>query len=164
MAVAKRPEQYMKYQSIKADLHKALENGTYRVGHKLPSERNLAEKFGASVMTVRQALSLMSQEGMIERVPGRGSFVLDPNPSFPSVQASSCTTVALLTIDNPCADPFRSDATANTDNMIWRSADIWKSRGNLLLSPIPPLAIWLKAGSQWPWRITLWAEYSFTAW
>ena len=44
-------------------------------GDPFPSEPRLAEEFGVSRMTVRAALAGLERDGMLERVPGRGSFV-----------------------------------------------------------------------------------------
>lgn len=44
-------------------------------GAQLPSERELSEQHGVSPMTVRQALSLLESEGLVDRVFGRGTFV-----------------------------------------------------------------------------------------
>lgn len=47
-------------------------------GTPAPSERDLVEVFGVARMTVRQALDALVGEGVLERFPGRGTFVADP--------------------------------------------------------------------------------------
>jgi GntR family transcriptional regulator len=44
-------------------------------GSPAPSERELVHLFGVARMTVRQALDALVAEGLLERVPGRGTFV-----------------------------------------------------------------------------------------
>jgi GntR family transcriptional regulator len=44
-------------------------------GSPAPSERELVQRFGVARMTVRQALDALVVEGLLERVPGRGTFV-----------------------------------------------------------------------------------------
>jgi GntR family transcriptional regulator len=44
-------------------------------GSAAPSERELVQHFGVARMTVRQALDALVVEGLLERVPGRGTFV-----------------------------------------------------------------------------------------
>lgn len=44
-------------------------------GTPAPSERELVQRFGVARMTVRQALDTLVAEGLLERVPGRGTFV-----------------------------------------------------------------------------------------
>jgi GntR family transcriptional regulator len=45
------------------------------VGTPAPSERELVARFGVARMTVRQAMDALVAEGLLERVPGRGTFV-----------------------------------------------------------------------------------------
>lgn len=47
-------------------------------GWPAPSERELVSRFGVARMTVRQALDALVTEGLLERVPGRGTFVARP--------------------------------------------------------------------------------------
>jgi GntR family transcriptional regulator len=47
-------------------------------GSAAPSERELVARFGVARMTVRQALDVLVTEGLLERVPGRGTFVAHP--------------------------------------------------------------------------------------
>lgn len=47
-------------------------------GTAAPSERDLVDRFGVARMTVRQALDALVGEGVLERHPGRGTFVAAP--------------------------------------------------------------------------------------
>jgi GntR family transcriptional regulator len=47
-------------------------------GSPAPSERDLVHRFGVARMTVRQALDALVAEGLLERIPGRGTFVARP--------------------------------------------------------------------------------------
>lgn len=49
-------------------------------GTAAPSERELVQRFGVARMTVRQALDVLVAEGLLERIPGRGTFVASPRP------------------------------------------------------------------------------------
>ncbi|WP_344007060.1 GntR family transcriptional regulator [Nocardioides lentus] len=46
-------------------------------GAPMPSERELVARFGVARMTVRQALDALVAEGLLDRVPGRGTFVAE---------------------------------------------------------------------------------------
>jgi len=47
-------------------------------GSPAPSERELVNLFGVARMTVRQAMDALVVEGLLERIPGRGTFVARP--------------------------------------------------------------------------------------
>ncbi|HEY0656995.1 MAG TPA: GntR family transcriptional regulator [Pyrinomonadaceae bacterium] len=52
-----------------------IQRGELKPGENFPSERDLAERFGVSRMTVRQALQRLRQEGLIYYERGVGTFV-----------------------------------------------------------------------------------------
>jgi GntR family transcriptional regulator len=47
-------------------------------GSPAPSERELVHRFGVARMTVRQAMDALVSEGILERIPGKGTFVARP--------------------------------------------------------------------------------------
>lgn len=61
-----------------------ITSGRLRPGQQLPSEQQLCEQFGMSRGTVRQALARLREQGLIEAVAGRGSFVRSPDPAEPA--------------------------------------------------------------------------------
>jgi len=66
------------YEHILSILREDIKNGKYRIGDRVPSEKELADEYGVSRITSKKALELLSAEGVIVRRPGRGSFVADP--------------------------------------------------------------------------------------
>ena len=50
-------------------------------GAPAPSERELVHRFGVARMTVRQAMDALVTAGLLERIPGRGTFVAHPRRS-----------------------------------------------------------------------------------
>jgi GntR family transcriptional regulator len=60
------------------DLTAALDGEEWRPGERMPTERELAARYGCSLITVRHALGELVREGRIERTRGRGTFVLQP--------------------------------------------------------------------------------------
>lgn len=48
------------------------------VGSPAPSERDLVNQFGVARMTIRQAVEALVAEGLLVRVPGKGTFVAEP--------------------------------------------------------------------------------------
>ena len=66
------------HHQVYLDLRAALDNGEWRPGDLLPPERQLAGRYGCSLITVRRALSELTREGRIQRTRGRGTTVLPP--------------------------------------------------------------------------------------
>ncbi|MDP3891278.1 GntR family transcriptional regulator [Nocardioides sp.] len=50
-------------------------------GSPAPSERDLVQRFGVARMTVRQAMDALVAEGLLQRMPGRGTFVAERPPT-----------------------------------------------------------------------------------
>lgn len=66
------------YYRVEKQLRDRIGKGHLRPGDPIPPESELAQQFGISRMTVRQALSRLVYEGLITRHRGRGSFVAEP--------------------------------------------------------------------------------------
>lgn len=66
-----------KYQEIYNDLKEKIRTNTYPAGASLPTEQQLQEEYGVSRDTVRKALSILTEGGLIQKVQGRGSMVLE---------------------------------------------------------------------------------------
>ncbi|QHQ60444.1 GntR family transcriptional regulator [Anaerocolumna sedimenticola] len=68
------------YMNIYDDLRKKIEQGIYMDGDRIASEEELKNKFGVSMITVKKALSMLKEEGLLQRIPGVGTFVKGRNP------------------------------------------------------------------------------------
>jgi GntR family transcriptional regulator len=66
------------HHQVYLDLRSALDTGEWRPGDLLPPERQLAGRYGCSLITVRRALGELTREGRLERTRGRGTTVLRP--------------------------------------------------------------------------------------
>lgn len=66
------------YERIADELRSRIRAGQLNPGERLPAETALAEQHKVSVPTVRQALSVLSAEGLVEKRHGRGNFVRKP--------------------------------------------------------------------------------------
>jgi GntR family transcriptional regulator len=64
------------HHQVYLDLRRALDLGEFKVGERLPTERELASRYGCSLITIRHALGELTREERIERTRGRGTFVL----------------------------------------------------------------------------------------
>ena len=67
------------YHQLARTLRERIIAGQYLAGEKIPTEPQLCEEFGMSRITVRQAVTILENEGMVQRQQGRGTFVLDLN-------------------------------------------------------------------------------------
>ena len=67
-----RASQYARIADI---LKERIRRGEYSDGTPLESQKELSKIFGTSIMTVRQAISVLEKEGLIEVAQGLGTFV-----------------------------------------------------------------------------------------
>lgn len=68
-----------KYLIIYNDIVEKIEKAEYEPNAKLPSENELMQMYDVSRDTVRKALLRLEQNGYIQKIKGKGSFVLDIN-------------------------------------------------------------------------------------
>ena len=66
------------YYQLQEILKEHIESGTWRPGDMLPSEPELARRYGVSRVVVRQALAILQDDRQVIRVQGRGTFVAEP--------------------------------------------------------------------------------------
>lgn len=71
------------YQQIRQWLRDQIAAGALKPNAKVPSERVLAATLSISRMTVRVALDEMIREGLLYRVPGKGTYVAPPRLEQP---------------------------------------------------------------------------------
>lgn len=63
------------YTQVLEQVKSMIAQGVYKKGDLLPSEKELIEMMGVSRITVRKALQILSEAGVIETRKGKGSFV-----------------------------------------------------------------------------------------
>ncbi|RQW64595.1 GntR family transcriptional regulator [Vibrio viridaestus] len=73
----------MQYIQIKESIVEQIEQGLLVPGQKLPSERQLAESFSTTRVTLREALSILETNGLIYREDRRGWFIAFPRIRIP---------------------------------------------------------------------------------
>jgi len=67
-----------KYYQLAKILRQQIENGDFQPHDAIPSERQLEERYSLSRPTIRQAIDVLSRQGYIYRVHGKGTFVSPP--------------------------------------------------------------------------------------
>lgn len=65
----------LKYQQIYNELYDLVTNSA--AGEKLASERELAKTFNCNMLTIRKSLKMLAEEGLIEKRPRSGTFILE---------------------------------------------------------------------------------------
>ena len=121
-----------KYLAIYKEWTDKIKAGEMKPGEALPSENDLALQYETSRETIRKALNLLSQNGFIQKIRGKGSIVLDVQKmSFPisglvsfkevskNFKAESITTVHDFGLIKP--DPFiKQQLSASSKDEIWK--------------------------------------------
>lgn len=69
------------YLQLAAILREAVKRGDYEPGRPIPSESRLMQEHGLSRDTVRKAVRVLVDEGLVEVVFGRGVYVKEKPPA-----------------------------------------------------------------------------------
>lgn len=75
-----------RYQEIALTLRERIQDDSFKPGHRLGNQRQLAREFGVTLMTLRQALDLLERGGFITRRHGQGTFVASPTIDYDILQ------------------------------------------------------------------------------
>jgi len=78
-----------KYQDIADRLRAQISNGALEPGQRLPSEPDLAAEYDASRNTVRLAIALLINQGLVVSRQGLGTFVVEPTKPFTALLSRS---------------------------------------------------------------------------
>ena len=124
-----------KYAQLRSALALEIHNGGYAPGDFLPSEPQLAQRFSISRSTVRQALFSLEQDGLVERLPGKGTVVVDRDQGGQNTKLAAFAIVLpeIQTGHYPAlVDGFASAASdlhyqilvCTTSNQVSRQGDI----------------------------------------
>jgi DNA-binding FadR family transcriptional regulator len=90
------PEPRRLYEQIFQKLAGSIAEGKYEVGQRLPSERELAQTFGVSRPTVREAIIALELDGLVEVRLGSGVYVTNRQPPSGSEGAKDIGPFELL--------------------------------------------------------------------
>jgi DNA-binding GntR family transcriptional regulator len=70
------------YQTLRQKLRDEIAAGLYRDGARLPTESELVARHGLSRQTVRRAFQDLVAEGVVYRVPGRGTYASESSRRY----------------------------------------------------------------------------------
>lgn len=74
------------YARIKRHIIEHIESGEWAINEQVPSENQLAAQFEVSRMTARRAILELTQDGMLVRSQGVGTFVAERRPMLPVLE------------------------------------------------------------------------------
>jgi GntR family histidine utilization transcriptional repressor len=86
MSPAARDLPLPSYARIKQHIVDQIEAGRWAVNEQVPSENELAAQFEVSRMTARRAILELTQEGILVRSQGLGTFVAEQKPALPVLE------------------------------------------------------------------------------
>ena len=119
------------YQQLRRALRDAIADNRLTAEEALPPERELADEFGVSRITVRKAVDALVDEGMLTRRQGAGTFVT-PRGSEARVEKSFSTLSS-----------FSEDMTSRGR----KPESVWLSRASGAVTPEESLTLGLSPGS-----------------
>ena len=70
----------LRYMRVANDIAARIKSGELAPGTRLRSELDLAERYGVAYQTIRHAMKVLRERGLIVSIQGRGTFVQDPLP------------------------------------------------------------------------------------
>jgi len=71
----------LQYMRVAEDIAARIASGELKPGSRLRAERELAEHYGVAYGTVRRAMEVLRERGVITTIHGRGTFVSAPGDS-----------------------------------------------------------------------------------
>ncbi len=83
------------YLQIRSFITDQIDKHILQSGDRLPSENDLAAKFGVSRITVKNALDSLVKQGIIHRIQGKGSFV-SSKQGVPILYEKKSTSIPLI--------------------------------------------------------------------
>lgn len=121
-----------KYEQIFKELEHDITSGIYQAGDYLPTENELTQTYHMSRDTIRKALSLLAEAGLIQKIHGSGSQVIKHEQiNFPVSQLTSYKELVdahhinsktnVIAIDKLIIDEKLATLTGfKKNNLVWR--------------------------------------------
>jgi GntR family transcriptional regulator of arabinose operon len=108
-----------KYRRIYLELRQTLSEGSYNQGGKLPSEGDLAKRFGVSRPTVRRALAQLESEGFIQKRMGAGTIVTNRTSSKHFVFGLLIPELGMTEIFEPICQGISQGHAVGQHELLW---------------------------------------------
>ena len=95
------------YEQIKTQIRSAVLGGELKAGEALPSLRKLAKELRISVLTVTRAYNELADEGVVQNIQGKGTFVMDKGNELMQRQLETQIRESLAEAGAPKPPAFR---------------------------------------------------------
>lgn len=69
------------YNKVYQDILRMIREGSLAQGEKIPTERDLAERYAVSQITIKKATDMLVSDGYLRKHPGKGTFVVSTDAS-----------------------------------------------------------------------------------
>src|SRR3954468_9952996 len=86
------------YRQLATVLRKRIRDGELAPGQRMPSEKDLHDEFGLARETVRRAMAVLRDEGLVEMRQGHGTYVGDAPPRVALPRGDRVTSTAAVTV------------------------------------------------------------------
>ncbi len=96
----------LKHREVTLALRQEISSGLYTSGERLPGEQELAKRFGVAYTTLRQAIATLVSEGILHRVQGKGTFIVERPPDAPPAASTIHPMALLFPADAHRIDPY----------------------------------------------------------
>lgn len=138
------------YRQVYDILFSEIGEGVYQETNMLPSEKELCGRFGIERNTVRKALQILVEQGMVERVPGCGTRILFSEPqNQPRIEKDLRRNILMLTQEtNPLSSKveyfhlmlmrmFEKQISDMGYNLIFKTMDMNASMNEVIRYTVP---------------------------
>lgn len=85
------------YEQLMEIIEQEIHDGKYKPGDRIMTESELSKFYGVSLITVRKAISLLTEKGILIKKQGKGTFVKKPKLSRSVRRLSGFTQLCLQT-------------------------------------------------------------------
>lgn len=127
-----------KHEQVRATLAEEIGAGRWPAGGRMPSEADLVDRFGVSRITVSRAMRDLQRAGLVERRPGSGTYVREPDAARSRSFGLLIPDLGESEIFEPICRGMMASPLAGRHALLW---------GNTARQPRPPQRQDSKAGT-----------------
>ena len=120
---------HTKHRRVFQHVHRAIVEGQYTAGQKLPSDCQLMRRFDTSRPTVARAMRDLEQAGLIERRPGSGSYVRAPAAARTSLFGLLIPGLGETEIFEPICGELARCCQRQNFNLLWGGSSLAADSG-----------------------------------